>query len=238
MTLPLYLAMTDWETTEAADFSGKFAYMACHFAPYSNGLTDLPTFLPSGSLLIINDRIPVAKHDPHCIVDQLQQFCQESNPCGLLLDLQRHGVAQTQRIVETIIENTTLPVGVSAPYASDLPCAVFAELPPLHKPLCEHLAQWQGRPIWLELSKQTSIYTVTEEGCDIKDIQSCTLPLTHHEAQLHCHYQIEMQPDSVVFTISRTEEDLLALLEESKNCGVQMAIGLYQEFSQNKRLFL
>ena len=42
MTLPLYLAMTDWETTEAADFSGKFAYMACHFAPYSYSI--LPAY--------------------------------------------------------------------------------------------------------------------------------------------------------------------------------------------------
>ncbi len=238
MTLPLYLAMTAREIAEDANFPGKSAYMACHFAPYGNGLTDLPTFFPSGALLIINDRIPVTNHDPHCIADQLLQFCQESEPCGLLLDLQRCGVAQTQIIVETIIENITFPVGVSAPYVSDLPCAVFTELPPLHKPLHKHLERWQGRPIWLELSKQASTYTVTEAGCKIKDTHSCTLALPHHEAQLHCHYQIETQPDSVVFTISRTNEDLLALLEESKDCGVEMAIGLYQEFSQNKRLFL
>ena len=51
----LNLAMTAAELG-AAPLPSHPAWMACHFSPYSTGLTNLPPKLPQDSLLILNDR--------------------------------------------------------------------------------------------------------------------------------------------------------------------------------------
>ena len=74
MVLPLYLAMTGREILAAQSAASRCAYMACHFSPYSQGLTNLPTSLPPSSMLILNDRTPICGHDPQRICGELAQM--------------------------------------------------------------------------------------------------------------------------------------------------------------------
>jgi len=64
MPLTTYLAMTAAEMHYAETLPEHPVWMACHFSSYATGLSNCPTFLPAGSLLMINDRIPIWNHDP------------------------------------------------------------------------------------------------------------------------------------------------------------------------------
>ena len=77
MVLPLYLAMTAAEMYAVSSLPEKVAWMACHFSCYGTQLSNCPDSLPEGSMLIVNDRTPPAKHDPQRIIQQLTQLIEE-----------------------------------------------------------------------------------------------------------------------------------------------------------------
>ena len=79
MPLPIYLAMTAAEFRQNPAISGKIGWMACHFSPYGTGLSNCPTELPPGSMLILNDRTPVCGHDPALIAAQLAEMATQLN---------------------------------------------------------------------------------------------------------------------------------------------------------------
>ena len=54
MALPLYLAQTALEMG-GNSLPGRLAYMACHFSPGGQGLSNVPELLPSGAILILDD---------------------------------------------------------------------------------------------------------------------------------------------------------------------------------------
>lgn len=226
MPLPLYLAMTAAEISGANQLPDPLAYMACHYSAYSAGLSNLPEQLPKGSMLIFNDRIPAAGHDPGRIVGQLKELCAALETECLLLDLQRPGDETTERIVRQLLAEPVCPVGVSELYAVDLDCPVFVSAPPLHVTLQQHLAAWSNREIWLETATDYCCYTVTETDSRIS--AAC------HEAplpcpQLRCHYGIYDHSDRIDFAIKRTAEDLKGLLMDAEAMGITKAIGLYQQ---------
>ena len=72
MALTLYLAMTAAELQNCRQIPEHIAWMACHFSPYSSGISNVPVQLPAGSVLILNDRIPPQGHDPELVARQLQ----------------------------------------------------------------------------------------------------------------------------------------------------------------------
>ena len=80
MGLHCYLAMTAREINQCPLLPSKIAWMACHFSPYGTGLVGLPEKLPQGSLIIVNDRIPIRSHDPGQIVYQLRKLIASLNP--------------------------------------------------------------------------------------------------------------------------------------------------------------
>lgn len=235
MTLPIYLAMTEAELGRCTPLPSHCAYMACHFSPYGTGLCDLPRELSDGSLLIINDRIPVSGHDTKQILAGLTAILEEYSVSAILLDLQRKNCRQTKDIAQAIVENLPLPTGVSEYYAQDLQCPVFVSAPPLHKPLSEHLKPWAGRELWLDVALIAYRYTVRPSGCTQEACHCTTEPLPLQDQKLHCHYRIQKEPDAVTFILQRTEQDLQALLAESETLGVTKAIGLYQEYEQYKQ---
>lgn len=236
MTLPIYLAMTAAEMSSRTPLPEHCAYMACHFSPYGTGLSDLPAELPEESILIINDRIPVANHDPQQILKQINTLLKQTSICAILLDLQQKGCKQTQAIACAIAENIHLPVGVSEHYATGLSCPVFISAPALHVPLSQHLLPWSGREIWLDAALNASRYTIRQSGCS-QEACSCAIESFPLQDQgLHCHYRIQRESDAVIFTLQRTSEDLQELLAEGQNLGVTKAIGLYQEYEQAKQL--
>jgi len=226
-----FLAMTAAEIGNIRPLPPKLAWMACHFSPYGTGLTNLPRELPSGSLLILNDRIPICGHDPQRIRMQLREAVTELHCAGLLLDFQRPDCLETARLVRQLCECLSCPTAVSAAYSQDVKAAVFLPPPPHHVPLAEYTAPWEGREIWLEAAMDGETITLTEDGASIAP---CQFPQTpedgHPEDALHCHYRTSLTETAAEFTLWRTAEDMKHLLAEAKQLGIQTAVGLYQEF--------
>ena len=139
MVMALYLAMTAAETA-ANPPPEHMAYMACHFASYDAGLSNIPTYLPDGALLILNDRIPVWEHDPDLVAQQLANAVTTLNCSGVLLDFQRPDCPRAAAIAAAIQTALSCPVGISEHYARELDCPVFLCAPPPDTPLERHIA--------------------------------------------------------------------------------------------------
>lgn len=230
MSFPHYLAMTAAEFSSAQILPAHIAWMACHFSLYGTGLSNFPPELPDGSMLIVNDRIPIHGHDPSEIVRQLQEFVALWKPDGLLLDFQRPDMKETARLAALLVTELPCPVGVTAHYAKGLDCPVFLSPPPMHTSLEAYLSAWSGGEIWLEAALENQCITVTEEGSRITCLpfQPLEEPI-FSDPKLHCNYHMDIQSDSAVFTASRDPTSLIAFLDEAKRLGVTKVIGLYQE---------
>ena len=230
MDLTHFLAMTSAEFTRCEEFPPHIAWMACHYSPYGTGLSNLPRELPQGSMLILNDRIPICGHDPKRVAEELAAAAAEHQCESILLDLQREDCPENTAVVENVLSRAEVPVGVSHLYAKDFTCPVFLPPPELDVPLKMHLAPWDGREIWLEAALDTTQLTVTEKGCT-------PLPLPYappedgsfRDENLCCHYKAEIRDQAAVFTLWRTPEDLAALLDRAAALGISRTVGLYQQ---------
>lgn len=228
MALPLYLAMTEGEIA-AAPLSAGVAYMACHFAPYGNALTDIPQALPKGSLLILDDRIPVWGHDPDAVTAQLYETVTNFGCSGCLLDFQRAGVSLIKEITKCIADALPCPVAVTEAYAEGSNCCVLVGAPLPNLPLQEKAQLWKGRQLWLEAALETVRYTVTEDSSHRENVAQPSKPFCQHDEALCCSYQVEVLQDRAIFTVSRTWEDLQKLMEQAERMGFSRGVGLYQQ---------
>lgn len=229
MILPCYLAMTGAEFMLAERFPSHIGWMACHFSGYGKGLSNLPTVLPKHSLLIVNDEIPISGHDPKQILRELQDTVTNFDCCGILLDFQRPGIAETAALCRFLTDNLSCPVGVTSFYANNLSCPVFLS-PPLRKSFKAVLTPWKGREIWLEAAPEAEQATITEAGTTFCDCPLSPLPEPCvREERLHCRYHWASTKGQVIFTTQRTKEDLMDLLNDAAGLGVTKAVGLYQQ---------
>ena len=89
MIFPVYLAITAQEFTHFSGLSSTLCYMACHFSPGGEGLSNLPISLPSDTIICIDDSTPVTNHDPAVVTMQINDLVKTHRPCGILLDFQR-----------------------------------------------------------------------------------------------------------------------------------------------------
>ena len=230
MAADMFLAMTGAEIEKSEEIPEKTAWMACHFSPYSTGLSNLPRMLPEGSFLILNDLAPMHGHDPVRIWQELAACVDTFRCCGLLLDFQREGYPDILNLIITLLQGLPCPVVVSDLYARDFDCPVF--LPPV-PPSCtlqSHIDPWQDRKIWLEIGTDGEEIVLTESGTTVTSLPRFAVPdAGFSEEKLHCHYSIDVT-EHATFTLWRTKEDLAALIEEAETNGVAGMIGLYQEF--------
>ena len=228
-----YLARTAGELRTSVPAEEKTAYMACHFSLYTTGLSNTPDSLPQGSMLILNDQIPICGHDPHRIANQLQETIEKFSCDSLLLDFQRPGNEETARLCHLLAAELNCPLGISHHYAQDLDCAVFLPPPPLDVPLGEYIKPWQGRKIWLEAALEAAEFTVTTDGCKVTSLPyDFSQDNTFIEESLHCRYRCEVDSDKIRFLLYRTIDQLNALLEESATLGIERSIGLYQQLGR------
>lgn len=228
-----YLAMTAAEIAASSPLPEKLAYMACHFSSYGTGLSNCPDSLPEGSILILNDRIPIRGHDPQRIAGQLQQLTETLRCDSLLLDFQRPNVSETAALCRVLSSELRCPVGISELYADNLSGPVFLSAAPPDVPLQEHLKQWPGREIWLEATVETVCITVTEKGSEVVALPYCEPPETAYcQQQLHCRYQMETLDNAVRFQLWRTAGQTEALLQQAQELGIRRTIGLYQQFGR------
>lgn len=230
MAIRPFLAMTAAEIRGTETLPPKTAWMACHFSPYSTGLSNLPKALPPGSMVILDDITPIHGHDSEVIAAQLRHRLEGLECSGVLLDFQRPGYEEAGLLAEQLAEALPCPVVVSALYGQALNCPVFLPPVPPDASLSDYLAPWHGREIWLEMALDGEIITLTPAGATTSPLLPAAQPSGGHwDGKLHCHYQIHTDADSARFTLFRTPEDLDALLTEGEALGVTCAVGLYQE---------
>ena len=230
MALPLYLAMTAAEITAISPLPSRCAYLSCHFSPWSRGLSNCPASLPEGSLLILDDSSPLQGHDAFLAARQLGQMAEAFRCPGILLDFQRPPAEESLAFVKNLLPALPCPVGVSELYAGGLDCAVFLPPVPLDVPLHSCLIPWQGREIWLDASAESAAFTVDKDGCRITPLPSGECPEdARKDERLHCRYTLELTEDAANFTLHRTREDVMDLLDAAEALGVTMAVGLWQE---------
>lgn len=226
MALPLYLAMTAEEMATANPLPPLGAAMTCHFSLYGKALEGMPSTLPEGWMVVLNDRVPVWKHDPEQVAQQLMDL----SPAGVLLDFQRQADPAGAAMVKALAETLTCPVGVSQQWVDGLNCPVLVSPLPLTCSVSTHLAPWAGREIWLDVSTWGEKITVTAEGSTAASLPSVsTEGICHREEKLYCHYGTEVFSDRAEFTLYRTGEDIAALLVEAEALGVTRAVGLWSE---------
>lgn len=232
MEIPLYLAMTAAEFAFCDVLPKKCAWMACHFSPYGTGITNFPTELPVGSLMILDDSTPLHGHDPKRIAEEVLEVIGKLQPAGVLLDFQRPANGETAELAAFLAHKLPCPVCVSDIYAKGLDCPVFLPPPRLTCRLEDHLVPWGGREIWLEASRESLCCTVTENGrCIRRQPYLTEMPLSFSDSSLHCHYRIEEIDGAARFYLQRTAGDLSSLLEEAAASGVTTAVGLWQELN-------
>lgn len=230
MVLPLYLAMTAAEISGFSQLPDRCAYMACHFSPYTEGLTNIPKRLPPGSMLILNDRMPCTGHSPDLVADQLSEAVMKLECESVLLDFQRAPEPESVAMVKKILSVLSCPVAVTESFAESQSCPVFLSPPPLHIPLEIHTAPWKGRDIWLEAALCQEEVTVTEHGSEYLPIfPTQQLSGGFYEESLLCHYNTAILSDSIQFTLFDTLKSLDKKFELAQALGISRAVGLWQE---------
>jgi len=230
MALPLILAMTAAEMADSSSISHQTAWMACHFSPYSLGITNIPKSLPSGSILILNDRIPCQGHSPDLAAQQLSEALTRLGCESLLLDFQRPSEAESEAMVSFLLEGLSCPVAVSELFAETRDCPVFLSPSALHVPLEEYLAPWKGREIWLEAALCQEDIIVTESGTTFSpQFPPDRLDGGFFDPKLCCNYKTEVSTDRVRFTLFDTCDTLREKMKKAQALGVSRAVGLFQE---------
>lgn len=230
MAINGYLAMTAAEIEHSTPLPPNVAWMACHFSPYTRGLSNRPKELPPGAMLILNDITPIHGHEANLVASQLLELVESLGSIGVLLDFQRAGYPDAADLAKVLLGALPCPVAVSEVYAENLDCPVFLPPVPLHQPLKEYLAPWQDREVWLEMALDSEVIKVTETGADFALGMVQEAPEgCHREETLFCHYCVDMEENAARFTLWRTREDLGNLMAEAEKLGVSTAVGLYQE---------
>ena len=223
-----YLAVTPAELGCAQP--AKLAYMACHFSLYTTGLSNLPEALPSRSMLILSDQVPIHGHDPYRVLEQLADAIEALGCDSLLLDFQRPGNDETARLCRLLAEQLPCPLGISHHYAGDLDCAVFLPPPPLDMPLEEYIASWKPRRLWLEAALEAAEFAITDQGCRVTPLPyQAVQEDSFIEEALHCRYRCQVDTGEIRFSLYRTADQLEALLQEAASLGIEKSIGLYQQ---------
>lgn len=240
MGISRYLAMTAAEmVTFSVPDSWSAAYMACHFSPYTTGLSNIPTSLPPGSMLILNDRTPPHGHDPQQILQQLQDALAQLHFDSLLLDFERPDMDICFDLCNILVQNLPCPVGVSECYARELDCPLFLPPVPLDVPLTDYTAPWQSREIWLDIAAEASCITVTADGSSIVPVPFSQPPENAFtEDNLYCSYRIETAEKSVHFHLWRDAIQAERLIAHAESLGITRAVGLYQELTAQKSTLL
>ncbi|MBQ8236616.1 MAG: hypothetical protein IJZ39_00480 [Oscillospiraceae bacterium] len=230
MVLPLYLAMTAREMADADTPPPHFGWMACHFDPDGPGLRDIPEAMPPGAMLILNDRVPCRGHDPARIAAELAEAAARLRCDSVLLDFEREPDENSGMVAHALFEALPCPVAAPPGFSEHSDRPVFLPPCPLHVPLAKHLCPWQGREIWLDVTRQQQTITVTPDGTQYLPAVSTDRPDGgRFDETLLCQYLTDITADEVTFTLFDTPETLKQKLRHAASLGVVRTVGLFQE---------
>ena len=197
MGLPHYLAMTPEEFTRIAPLPDKPAWMSCRFSPQDQHLIHIPSQLPAGSILIIDDAFDLI--DPN--LDEIIQSLKHLFPAlhGVLLDFQKPNNEVIPQLAHILSQQLPCPVGLSSLYAKEWEGPVFLPPVPLHLPIEEHLAPYAHQELWLDTSPESEQIHVTSAGIHYSPTAVDKSAFLHKDSILHCHYGIEIREDEICF---------------------------------------
>ena len=235
MGIPCYLAMTAAEMLGNTAMPENTGWMACQFSSWNDGLSNLPSTLPGGCVLILSDETPICGHDPQRILGELQECIARFSCRCLVLDFQRPGNQEAEELIPFLMK-LPCPLVVSLPYVRDN-CGVLLPPAPLSTSLEDYLSPWRGREIWMELALDGEILTLTEQGA-----KPISLPYPNlgtegfRDDALHCHYRTQLTDTCAEFTLWRTMDDLRDLIKEVETLGCTAVMGLYQELYSTEKL--
>ncbi len=224
----VYLAMTQLELQHCPK-PPPCGWMACHFSSADTGLSNIPTALPTKSLLCVDDSLLPQGHDPVRIGEQVLALYEKFSLNGVILDFQRPYEDALKDIAAAIQKVLPCSTAVTPPYVKDWDGAVFLPPVPVCRPAADYFAPWAGREIFLELSCDRLSMTLTETGCTCLPAEHDPTEPVFQDNTLYCHYGTKLKKDAVLFTLARTWEDNLRLTEDSRQYGVIHGIGLYQQ---------
>lgn len=237
MVLPLYLAMTGAEISAAGSVP-HFAWMACHFSPYGQGLTNIPRSMPEGSMLILNDRVPCQGHSPSLVARQLAETADRFGCGSVLLDFQRTPNSESLAIIEAVLNASPCPAALSSEFAAGFDCPVFLPPCPLHESLEHFIKPWAGRELWLEAALCQEEIRITKEGSEFLSVfPPDQAEGGFYDETLRCRYTSRKDPGKVVFTLFDMPQTLFAKLENARELGITQAIGLYQQLRPHLDLY-
>lgn len=229
MSIPVYLAMT------AADFSSplpeRAAWMAVHFSVASRGISNVPTSLPPGSLVILNDQIPWNGHSTGQICSGLGELLLRTRADGLLLDFERPPRPETMELAGALAvccQAMGCPVAMPPAYSSQVPSALFL-LPGLGSgPLPEN------REVWAELSPTALRAVIGEDGVrkEATEPWAALREAANHpvfrEPELGCLYFSRASDAEVEVQLFDTRETLVERL--GRYPQITRAVGSYREW--------
>ena len=242
MSIALYLAMT------AADFSHcpllpePVAWMALHFSPAGQGLSNCPATLPPGSLLILDDQIPWAGHSGDMVCRTVESLLLNTGAMGLLLDFERPALPETRSLAAALAARChRLGRAIAMPpdYLGDFAAAVFLPAPPCYADPAKVMAPWQGRTVWLEAALTGYQAEIRAGGVDIQPRQPEAL------AELAAGEQSFLAPRRLFQYVSRgnsqvvtvnlfdTPDSLRARLPAWEALGVSLAVGPWRQLREN-----
>ena len=230
MAIPICLAMTAAEFAICKEVPSFAGWLACHFSLSGPGLSNIPTVLPSGSVLLLDDSNPFNGHSTEIIAEQLIETVKSLQCRSVILDFQRSGIPEVKNLADSLCSTLPCPVIATPEYASDK-MPILLPPCPLNKQLSEHIKPFQGQKIWLEIAQDGLQLRITKDGCRAESVSfAADRDFPHWEKELHCHYRITKSENDLIFHLQRTWDDLDALLAEAENLGIKCAIGLWQEF--------
>ena len=225
MAIQTILAMTAEEIPNApSGFSGGCIF-GCHYSSTSQTLVGLPSSLPHGWGLILDDENPITAPDISGLVQQLSRL----EPAYIVLDFQRPATPDVLRLAEKI---AALPCPVSMPpeYGKNLCCSLFLPPIPPHISPEEYLRPWLHRDVWLELALDAVQISVTAEGSQMQSFpHAVATDKAHVDSMLHCHYKISHLHDTLQFYCYRTKDDIRQLLRSPLPANVKYGVGFFQE---------
>ena len=227
MGIPHYLAMTALEIAGCARLPKHLAWMGCRFGP--EGLLGLPEDLPPGSLLILDDQVPMEVLPSPEATEALAKVLARFSCRGLILDFQRPGIDAQRALAASLPGRLPCPVAAPPEYATK-DCALFLPPVPAEETIEDYLAPWAGREIWLDTTPAERTLHLTQTGCAAADAALPDWSDGFYDVALCCIYRIQKTDDGFLFRLSRNRRCTQALLERGAKLGVTLAVGLWQEF--------
>lgn len=229
MKIPLYLAITAAECSGCTELPSHMGWMACHFSPSGPGLSNMPSSLPPGSVLLVDDSNSFCGHQAEIIAQQLTQAISSWQLCSVVLDFQRSGDLDVKRLAEHLHSALPCPVVCTPDYAPEASPVLLPPCPP-NRRLQDHITPFKDREIWLELALDGMTIHISREGSHTEPSPCVnTAQFPHWEEAFLCHYSILCSADAVTFHLQRSREDLQKLLYSAEQLGITHAIGLWQE---------